>query len=49
MAARDGWGGLKAVTANQIVELDDDVASRWGPRVLDLITEIRDAVVAANS
>jgi iron complex transport system substrate-binding protein len=49
VAARDGWGGLKAVTANQIVELDDDVASRWGPRVLDLITAIRDAVVTANS
>jgi iron complex transport system substrate-binding protein len=49
VAARDGWGGLKAVTANQVVELDDDVASRWGPRVLDLITSIRDAVVTANS
>jgi iron complex transport system substrate-binding protein len=49
VAARDGWGGLKAVTANQIVELDDDVASRWGPRVLDLITAIRDAVATANS
>ena len=49
VAARDGWGGLKAVTANQVVELDDDVASRWGPRVLELITAIRDAVVAANS
>ena len=49
VAARDGWGGLKAVTANQVVELDDDVASRWGPRVLELITSIRDAVVTANS
>jgi iron complex transport system substrate-binding protein len=49
VAARDGWGGLKAVTANQIVELDDDVASRWGPRVIELITAIRDAVVSANS
>lgn len=48
VAAREGWGGLKAVTANQIVELDDDVASRWGPRVLELITAIRDAVVSAN-
>jgi iron complex transport system substrate-binding protein len=39
---------VMAVTANQVVELDDDVASRWGPRVLELITAIRDAVVAAN-
>jgi len=29
--------------------LDDDISSRWGPRVLDLITSIRDAVAAANS
>ena len=49
VAARDGWGGLKAVTANRVVELDDDISSRWGPRVLDLITAIRDAVAAANS
>ena len=49
VAARDGWGGLKAVTTNQVVALDDDVASRWGPRVLDLITSIRDAVAAVNS
>ena len=49
VAARDGWSGLKAVTANRVVELDDDISSRWGPRVLDLITSIRDAVAAANS
>jgi len=49
VAARDGWGGLKAVTANRVVELDDDISSRWGPRVLDLITSIRDAVATANS
>jgi len=49
VAARDGWSGLKAVTANRVVELDDDISSRWGPRVLDLITSIRDAVVTANS
>ncbi len=30
-----GWAGLNAVTGNGIVELDDDVASRWGPRVVD--------------
>jgi iron complex transport system substrate-binding protein len=44
VAARDGWGGLKAVTNNHIVELDDDVASRWGPRILELVVAIRDAV-----
>ena len=44
VAARDGWGGLKAVTNNHIVELDDDVASRWGPRIVELVVAIRDAV-----
>jgi iron complex transport system substrate-binding protein len=44
VAARDGWSGLKAVTNNHIVELDDDVASRWGPRIVELVVAIRDAV-----
>jgi iron complex transport system substrate-binding protein len=44
VGARDGWSGLKAVTNNHIVELDDDVASRWGPRIVELVVAIRDAV-----
>lgn len=35
VSARAGWAGLGAVTGGGIVELDDDVASRWGPRVVD--------------
>lgn len=35
VAARDGWAGLSAVTGAGIIELDDDIASRWGPRVVD--------------
>jgi iron complex transport system substrate-binding protein len=45
-AARPGFGGLRAVTSGQVVELDDDIASRWGPRVVDLLREIVDAVKA---
>lgn len=45
VAARDGWAGLSAVTSGRVVELDDDVASRWGPRIVDLI----EAVAAALS
>jgi iron complex transport system substrate-binding protein len=45
-AARPGFGGLHAVTTGQVVELDDDVASRWGPRVVDLLGEIVAAVRA---
>jgi iron complex transport system substrate-binding protein len=41
--ARSGWSGIEAVKNDQVVELDDDVASRWGPRVVDLLRSIVDA------
>lgn len=42
--ARSGWAGLTAVRNNQVVPLDDDIASRWGLRVVDLLRTIVDAV-----
>ncbi|MFF0149855.1 ABC transporter substrate-binding protein [Micromonospora sp. NPDC005203] len=42
--ARSGWAGLTAVRNNQVIALDDDIASRWGPRVVDLLRVIIDAV-----
>jgi len=42
--ARSGWASISAVKHNRIVELDDDIASRWGPRVVDLLRTIVDAV-----
>jgi cobalamin transport system substrate-binding protein len=42
--ARKGWSGITAVKTGQIVALDDDVASRWGPRVVDLVRSVADAV-----
>ncbi|MFC3503794.1 ABC transporter substrate-binding protein [Micromonospora krabiensis] len=42
--ARSGWAGITAVKNNQVVALDDDIASRWGPRVVDLLRAIVDAV-----
>lgn len=44
VSVRDGWQKMSAVTNKNIVQLDDDIASRWGPRVVDLVTSIRDAV-----
>jgi iron complex transport system substrate-binding protein len=44
VAARDGWGDLKAVATGSIVPLDDDIASRWGPRLVDLVRTIAEAV-----
>ena len=40
VAARDGWDRLTAVKSRGVVELDDDVASRWGPRVVDFLKTI---------
>ena len=41
---RPGWDRLTAVRAGSIVELDDDVASRWGPRIVELLQTAADAV-----
>lgn len=42
---RSGWGAMRAVTRDQIVLLDDDIASRWGPRVADLVQQVVDAIL----
>jgi iron complex transport system substrate-binding protein len=46
VADRPGWTALSAVQAGSVVELDDDVASRWSPRIADLLDAIVDAIVA---
>jgi iron complex transport system substrate-binding protein len=40
VAARDGWDQVTAVRSGGVVELDDDVASRWGPRVVDFLKTV---------
>ena len=40
VAARDGWDQLTAVRSGGVVALDDDVASRWGPRVVDFLKTV---------
>ncbi|GIE98193.1 ABC transporter substrate-binding protein [Paractinoplanes rishiriensis] len=44
VSARQGWGAVTAVKAGQIYPLDDDIASRWGPRTVDLVQSVADAV-----
>ena len=48
VADRPGWRNLTAVDTGQIVELDDDVASRWGPRIVDFLRVIVDTVNSAD-
>jgi iron complex transport system substrate-binding protein len=40
VAARPGWGVINAVKTRQVIGVDDDVASRWGPRVIDFMRAI---------
>jgi iron complex transport system substrate-binding protein len=51
VAARPGWADMTAVTTGAVVELDDDVASRWGPRIVDLLRQVSASVqqVAATA
>lgn len=44
VATRPGWEVMTAVRAGDIVELDSDVASRWGPRIVDLAEAIVQAL-----
>ncbi|WP_430790993.1 helical backbone metal receptor [Actinoplanes sp. G11-F43] len=42
--ARAGWSSVTAVSKGQIFPLDDDIASRWGPRTVDLAQVVADAI-----
>ncbi len=46
-AARPGFADLRAVVDDGVIVLDDDVASRWGPRIVDLLEQIAAAVTQA--
>ena len=47
VAKRPGWSGIPAVRDREVVGLNDDVASRWGPRIPALVAEIAQAVEQA--
>jgi iron complex transport system substrate-binding protein len=44
VSKRPGWDRIAAVERGGVIPLDDDVASRWGPRVVDYLRVIADAV-----
>ena len=46
VASRPGWDSLSAVAAGNVFSLDDDTASRWGPRIVDHMATVVDAVEA---
>ena len=46
VAARPGWTVLSAVKSGNIVQIDADIASRWGPRVVEFVEQISAALAA---
>jgi iron complex transport system substrate-binding protein len=48
VAARPGWSAVPAVKKGAVVGLDDDIASRWGPRLVQLVQQVSDAVNKAQ-
>lgn len=45
IAARPGWESISAVANGRIVEVDADIASRWGPRIVEFMEAIAESVV----
>ena len=46
VAARPGWETITAVVDGNIIAIDDDIASRWGPRIVEFVAAVSDAVAA---
>jgi cobalamin transport system substrate-binding protein len=44
VAARPGWRNVAAVRTGTIVRIDDSIASRWGPRIVNFVRAIAGAL-----
>jgi iron complex transport system substrate-binding protein len=40
VSTRPGWSTMPSVKNGRILGLNDDIASRWGPRIVDLLSEV---------
>jgi iron complex transport system substrate-binding protein len=49
VAARPGWETISAVQNGDIVVVEADVASRWGPRLPQFITAVADALTSVDA
>jgi len=48
VAERPGWSSVAAVRSGTIVRIDDSIASRWGPRVVDFVRAVAAGLVHAQ-
>jgi iron complex transport system substrate-binding protein len=44
VAGRPGWSGIKAVRNRSILRIDDSIASRWGPRLVNFVRAVGSAL-----
>jgi cobalamin transport system substrate-binding protein len=44
VAARPGWKNVSAVETGTIVRIDDSIASRWGPRIVNFVRAVAAAL-----
>jgi iron complex transport system substrate-binding protein len=49
VSSRAGWSTIRAVRGRNVVRLNDDVASRWGPRIASLVQTVAAYVKRARS
>ncbi len=48
VAQRPGWDTIDAVADGRVVPLPEDIPSRWGPRVVDFVQVVADALGGAG-
>jgi len=49
VAARPGWQALSAVANARVIPLNDDIVSRWGPRLADFVESIAASLDAGSA
>ena len=49
VAERSGWAQVAAVDDEQVHVVDEDVASRWGPRVVDFVQQVSEILAERES
>jgi iron complex transport system substrate-binding protein len=49
VAGRPGWSKVAAVRNGHVIPVDDDIASRWGPRTVDFVEIVAQAIAEAGS
>ena len=48
VARRPGWDRIAAVQEDAVVGIDDDIASRWGPRLPEFVRLVEEAMSVAS-